>query len=185
MGIHIGVPEHLGYTLPRRSVGAREIAALTKAFRATTEKKGFSCAIGSVKTNIGHTDAAAGAASLIKTALAMKHRLLPPSLHFAQPNPQIDFANSPFYVNSTLAEWKTNGTPRRAGVSSFGIGGTNAHVILEEAPAQAPSEPSRPWQLLVLSAKTPSALATAASNLAVYLEQHPDINFADVAYTLS
>jgi acyl transferase domain-containing protein/acyl carrier protein len=161
-----------------------EIAALTKAFRITTDKNGF-CAIGSVKTNIGHTDAAAGVANLIKTVLALKHRLLPPSLHFAQPNPQIDFANSPFYVNSTLAEWKTNGTPRRAGVSSFGIGGTNAHVILEEAPTQAPSELSRPWQLLVLSAKTPSALATATSNLATYFEQHPDSNFADVAYTLS
>jgi len=157
-----------------------EIAALTKAFRATTEKNGF-CAIGSLKTNIGHTDVAAGVAGLIKTVLALKHRLLPPSLHFEQPNPQIDFANSPFYVNRTLSEWKSNGTPRRAGVSSFGIGGTNAHVIVEEAPAL---EPSRPWQLLVLSAKTPSALDTTAANLAKYLAQHPDINLADVAYTL-
>jgi len=162
-----------------------EIAALTKAFRATTEKNGF-CAIGSVKTNFGHTDAAAGVAALIKTVLALKHRLLPPSLHFEQANPQIDFAKSPFYVNTTLSEWKIEGTPRRAGVSSFGIGGTNAHVILEEAPTQAPSgSTSRPWQLLVISAKTPSALETATARLARYLDQHQDVKFADVAYTLS
>jgi amino acid adenylation domain-containing protein len=160
-----------------------EIAALTRAFRASTEKKGF-CAIGSLKTNIGHTDAAAGVAGLIKTVLALKHRLLPPSLHFEQPNPQIDFANSPFYVNRELSEWKGNGIPRRAGVSSFGIGGTNAHVILEEAPEIEPSESSRPWQLLVLSAKTPSALETTTANLANYLVQQPDSNLADVAYTL-
>jgi acyl transferase domain-containing protein/thioesterase domain-containing protein len=161
-----------------------EIAALTKAFQTTTEKKGF-CAIGSLKSNIGHTDAAAGVAGLIKTVLALKHRLLPPSLHFEQPNPQIDFANSPFYVNRTLSEWKSNGTPRRAGVSSFGIGGTNAHVILEEAPTPEPSGESRAWQLLVVSAKTTSALKTASTNLAAYLEQHPEVNLADVAYTLS
>jgi phthiocerol/phenolphthiocerol synthesis type-I polyketide synthase E len=161
-----------------------EIAALTKAFRVSTEKKGF-CAIGSLKTNIGHTGIAAGVAGLIKTALALKHQLLPPSLHFEQPNPQIDFANSPFYVNSSLSVWQSNGTPRRAGVSSFGIGGTNAHVILEEAPVSEPSGPSRPWQLLLLSAKTPTSLDTSTANLADYLSQHPDINLADVAYTLS
>jgi acyl transferase domain-containing protein/NADPH:quinone reductase-like Zn-dependent oxidoreductase/thioesterase domain-containing protein/acyl carrier protein len=122
---------------------------------------------------------------LIKTVLALKHQLLPPSLHFEQPNPHIDFANSPFYVNTKLSEWKAiDGTPRRAGVSSFGIGGTNAHVILEEAPISEPSEDSRPWQLLVLSAKTESALETATANLSTYLEQHPESNIADVAYTL-
>jgi acyl transferase domain-containing protein/thioesterase domain-containing protein len=161
-----------------------EIAALTEAFRVSTDKKGC-CAIGSLKTNIGHTDAAAGVAGLIKTVLALKHRLLPPSLHFEQPNPQIDFANSPFYVNQTLSAWPSKGTPRRAGVSSFGIGGTNAHVILEEAPAPEPSGPSRSWQLLVLSAKTPAALDTSTANLANYLTQHPDIKLADVAYTLN
>ncbi|RKZ90554.1 MAG: hypothetical protein DRR19_09725, partial [Candidatus Parabeggiatoa sp. nov. 1] len=161
-----------------------EIAALTQAFRAHTQKNGF-CAIGSVKTNLGHAAAAAGVMGLIKTVLTLKHRLLPPSLHFEQPNPQIDFANSPFYVNSTLSEWKTNGMPRRAGVSSFGFGGTNAHVILEEAPTPETSGKSRPWQLLVISAKTSSALETATANLATYLERHPDINLADVAYTLS
>ncbi|MDF5715349.1 MAG: SDR family oxidoreductase [Rhizonema sp. NSF051] len=164
-----------------------EIAALTQAFRRSTQKKGF-CAIGSVKTNIGHLDAAAGVTGIIKTALALKYKLLPPSLNFKEPSPNIDFANSPFYVNTTLSEWKTNGTPRRAGVSSFGIGGTNVHVVLEEAPVDQirtlASDQSRPWQLLVLSAKTSSALETATKNLVSYLQQHPDINFADVAYTL-
>ncbi|MEC4816405.1 MAG: beta-ketoacyl synthase N-terminal-like domain-containing protein, partial [Scytonema sp. PMC 1069.18] len=160
-----------------------EIAALTQAFYISTQKKSF-CAIGSVKTNIGHLDTTAGVASLIKTVLALKHKQIPPSLHFKEPNPQIDFDNSPFYVNTTLSEWKANGTPRRAGVSSFGIGGTNAHVILEEAPAVEPSGPSRPWQLLVLSAKSDSALETATVNLVAHLKQHPDLNLADVAYTL-
>jgi acyl transferase domain-containing protein/thioesterase domain-containing protein len=160
-----------------------EIAALTQAFRASTNKKGF-CAIGSVKTNIGHLDAAAGVAGLIKTVLALKHKQIPPSLHFEKPNPKIDFDNSPFYVNRSLSEWKTNGTPRRAGISSFGIGGTNAHMILEEAPPQEDSGKSRPWQLLVLSAKTHSALETATAKLAEQLKQQPDLNLADVAYTL-
>ncbi|MBW4500879.1 MAG: SDR family NAD(P)-dependent oxidoreductase [Scytonema hyalinum WJT4-NPBG1] len=160
-----------------------EIAALTQAFRSSTEKKGF-CAIGSVKTNIGHLDAAAGVTGLIKTVLALKHKQIPPSLHFEEPNPQIDFANSPFYVSTSLSEWKSNGTPRRAGVSSFGIGGTNAHVILEEAPAVEPSGHSRPWQLLLLSAKTNTALETATANLANYFQQNPNLNLADVAHTL-
>ncbi|MEH1900549.1 MAG: aminotransferase class III-fold pyridoxal phosphate-dependent enzyme [Nostoc sp.] len=159
-----------------------EIAALTQAFQPT-DKKNY-CAIASVKTNIGHLDAAAGVASLIKTVLALKHQQIPPSLHFQQPNPQIDFANSPFYVNHKLSEWKSNGTPRRAGVSSFGIGGTNAHIILEEAPAVETSGSSRPWQLLLLSAKTNSALETATENLVKHLKQHPELNLADIAYTL-
>lgn len=163
-----------------------EIAALTQAFRNQTSKKGF-CAIGSVKTNVGHLDAAAGVTGLIKTVLALKHKQIPPSLHFQKPNSEIDFANSPFYVNTTLSQWKTNGTPRRAGVSSFGIGGTNAHVILEEAPDVETATASlycRPWQLLVLSAKTSSALETATANLASYLKQNPHLNLADVVYTL-
>jgi len=164
-----------------------EIAALTQIFRASTHKKGF-CAIGSVKTNIGHLGVTAGVASLIKTVLALKHKQIPTSLHFKEPNPQIDFANSPFYVNTTLSEWKTNGTPRRAGVSSFGFGGTNAHVILEEAPVvetrDLASLRSRPWQLLLLSAKTNSALETATANLVTHLKQHPELNLADVAHTL-
>ncbi len=160
-----------------------EIAAMTQAFRVDTDKKGY-CAIGSVKTNIGHLNTASGIASLIKTVLALHHKLLPPSLNFEIPNPRIDFENSPFYVNTKCSEWKTNGTPRRAGVSSFGFGGTNAHVILEEAPAKNTSSPSRNWQLLVLSAKTSSALETATANLANYLKQHPNLNLADIAYTL-
>ncbi|MBW4630832.1 MAG: aminotransferase class III-fold pyridoxal phosphate-dependent enzyme [Iphinoe sp. HA4291-MV1] len=163
-----------------------EIAALTQAFH-TTDKKNF-CAIGSVKTNIGHLDAAAGVAGLIKAVLALKHKQVPPSLHFNQPNPKIDFANNLFYVNSTLSEWNTNGTPRRAGVSSFGIGGTNAHVILEEAPVEEQGsrealEQGRDYQLLVLSAKTSSALESATANLVKHLQQHPNLNLADVAYT--
>jgi acyl transferase domain-containing protein/acyl carrier protein/phospholipid N-methyltransferase len=163
-----------------------EVAALTQAFQSQTAKKGF-CAIGSVKTNIGHLDAAAGVTGLIKTVLALQHQQIPPSLHYKTPNPQIDFANSPFYVNAALTEWSANGTPRRAGVSSFGIGGTNVHVVLEEAPAIDRSQSvctQRPWQLLRLSAKTPSALETATTNLATHLQKHPQLPLADVAYTL-
>ncbi|MCC5616010.1 SDR family NAD(P)-dependent oxidoreductase [Nostoc sp. CHAB 5836] len=160
-----------------------EIKALTQAFRASTNKKSF-CAIGSVKSNIGHLDTAAGVTGLIKTVLALKHKQIPPSLHFEKPNPEIDFANSPFYVNTKLSAWKTNNLPRRAGVSSFGVGGTNAHVILEEAPVIETSNASRPWQLLLLSAKTSTALESATTNLATYLQQHPNINLPDVAYTL-
>ncbi|MEM6398883.1 MAG: acyltransferase domain-containing protein, partial [Cyanobacteria bacterium P01_D01_bin.116] len=160
-----------------------EISALTKVFADRTKQKGF-CAIGSVKTNVGHLDTAAGVTGLIKTVLALKHKQIPPSLHFEKPNPEIDFANSPFYVNTQLSQWETNGTPRRAGVSSFGIGGTNAHVILEEAPIIETSSPSRPYQLLLLSAKTSTALDTARVQLGDYLEQNPNITLPDVAYTL-
>jgi acyl transferase domain-containing protein/acyl carrier protein len=160
-----------------------EITALTQAFRTRTDKKAF-CAIGSVKTNIGHLEAAAGVTGLIKTVLALKNRQIPPSLHFQEPNPQIDFVNSPFYVNHQLSEWKTDGTPRRAGVSSFGIGGTNAHVILEEAPMIEASSSSRPYQLLLLSAKTSTALDTATAQLHDYFVQNSDISLPDAAYTL-
>jgi len=160
-----------------------EIRALEKVFRASTQKKGF-CSIGSVKTNVGHLNLAAGVTNLIKTVLALKHKMIPPTLHFENPNPKIDFANSPFYVNTKLSEWKTNGTPRRAGVSAFGLGGTNAHLTLEEAPLLQPSATSRPWQLLMLSAKTSSALDTATSNLTEHFKQHCELNLADAAYTL-
>ncbi|MEH2313979.1 MAG: beta-ketoacyl synthase N-terminal-like domain-containing protein [Nostoc sp.] len=160
-----------------------EIKALTKAFRTSTLKRGF-CAIGSVKTNVGHLDAAAGIIGLIKTILALKHKQIPPSLHCEQPNPQIDFANSPFYVNTTLAEWKSGIIPRRAGITSLGFGGTNAHVIVEEAPDIEASNAGRTHKLLILSAKTSSALETATINLTNHLKQHPDLNLADVAYTL-
>jgi acyl transferase domain-containing protein/thioesterase domain-containing protein/D-arabinose 1-dehydrogenase-like Zn-dependent alcohol dehydrogenase len=164
-----------------------EIAALTQAFAQSTDKKGF-CAIGSVKTNVGHLNAAAGVTGLIKSVMALQHKLLPPSLNFSIPNPKIDFANSPFYVNTTLSEWKTNNIPRRAGVSSFGMGGTNTHVIIEEAPVinrrGGEGERGRKYQLLVLSAKTQTALDGATSNLVAHLKQHPEVNLADVAYTL-
>lgn len=161
-----------------------EVAALTKAFRRGTQRKQF-CALGSVKSNIGHLDAAAGTAGLIKTALALEHHLLPPSLHFHNPNPKLDLENSPFFVNSTLSEWKSeNGSRLLAGISSFGTGGTNAHIVVEEAPAAEASGPSRPWQLLLMSAKTPEALESATQNLAAHLKAHPDVNLADVAYTL-
>ncbi|HEX5709540.1 MAG TPA: SDR family oxidoreductase [Pyrinomonadaceae bacterium] len=160
-----------------------EISALMKAFRTGTKRTGF-CALGSVKTNIGHLDAAAGVAGLIKTSMAMQHRQIPPSLHYTKPNPKIDFENSPFYVNTKLSEWRAGSLPLRAGVSSFGIGGTNAHVVLEEAPTPEESGPSRPYQLLVLSAKTESALEAATANLVAYLDSNPGQNLADIAYTL-
>lgn len=160
-----------------------EVAAMTQAFRLDTQKKGF-CAIGSVKTNVGHLGVAAGAAGLIKTILSLKHKMIPPSLHFKQPNPAIDFENSPFHVNTKLVEWSTYKQPRRAGVSSFGMGGTNAHVVLEEAPIPQPSSASRPHQLLLLSAKTKAALEMATSNLVSHLRENPRLNLADIAYTL-
>jgi acyl transferase domain-containing protein len=160
-----------------------EVTALTNAFRAQTDNRGF-CAIGSVKTNVGHLDGAAGVAGLIKTILALQHGVIPPSLHFEKANPQIDFANSPFYVNTSASAWNPSGHPRRAGVSALGVGGTNVHVILEEPPAAEPSGASRAWHLLLLSAKTATALETATANLARHLEQHPEGSLADVAYTL-
>jgi acyl transferase domain-containing protein/acyl carrier protein len=160
-----------------------EVSALTKAFRASTDAKSF-CAIGSVKSNVGHLDKAAGVTGLIKATLALKHGMIPPSLHFIEPNPEIDFENSPFYVNTRLSKWESNGHPRRAGVNSLGMGGTNAHVVLEEAPALEPSGDSRPWQLLVMSAKTGSALERMRENLIDYLRRHSEVNIADLAYTL-
>lgn len=161
-----------------------EIAALTKVFRSYTPKKRF-CGIGSVKTNIGHLVTAGGVASLMKTVLAMQHHLLPPSLNFETPNPKIDFENSPFYVHTTLAKWEGKGTPLRAGVSSFGIGGTNVHVILEEAPPASPSlKSNRPWQLITFSAKTQTALDRMTLNLVEHCKNNPELNLADVAFTL-
>lgn len=160
-----------------------EITALTNAFRASTTDTNF-CAIGSVKTNVGHLDAAAGVAGLIKTALALKNAELPPSLHYDKPNPQIDFASTPFFVNSSLRKWPNTNGPRRAGVSSFGIGGTNAHVVLEEArkPQSHPSNRSK--HILCVSAKTPLALDRASKRIASYLAENADLDPADVAYTL-
>ncbi|MFJ9795827.1 type I polyketide synthase [Streptomyces sp. NPDC101145] len=164
-----------------------ELTALTEAFRQDTDRTGY-CWIGSVKTNIGHTDAAAGAAGLIKTVLALQHGHIPPSLHFDTPNPQFDFDASPFRVAARPTPWPADGGPRRAGVSAFGIGGTNAHVVLEEAPPPPPSAPAddRPAHLLVLSADTPAALDATARRLADRIRaDRPDgAGLADIAWTL-
>jgi len=160
-----------------------ELAALTKAFRRFTDEKRF-CPIGSVKANFGHLDRAAGVTGLIKAVLALENGVIPPNINFETPNPQIDFADSPFFVNTALREWKANGAPRLAAVNSLGMGGTNAHVVLEEAPPAVPTTPSRPWQLLALSANSSEALDRAAANLADHFAAHPDLDFADAAYTL-
>lgn len=160
-----------------------EVAALTQAFRAGTDRRGF-CALGSAKTNIGHLDAAAGIAGLIKTVLALFHKQIPPSLHFSRPNPEIAFADTPFYVNEKLADWMRHGTPRRAGVSSFGLGGTNAHVVLEEAPPSG-SVSEEPWpHLFVLSARSEAALNETCRRLVSHLREDRPGRPADICYTL-
>ncbi|HEV2150249.1 MAG TPA: type I polyketide synthase, partial [Longimicrobiaceae bacterium] len=158
-----------------------EVAALAAVFGRGTPG---SCALGAVKSSIGHLDAAAGVVGLIKATLALENGEIPPSPYFRTPNPRIDFDRSPFYVNPELRPWARNDAPRRAGVSSFGMGGTNAHVVLEEAPPVRASGPSRPWQLLVLSARTPGALDAATGRLAEHLRAHPEQKLADVAHTL-
>lgn len=159
-----------------------EIEGLTMAYRQWTDLIGY-CAIGSVKTNIGHLDCAAGVAGFIKTVLALHHRQIPPSLHFKAPNPQIDFAESPFYVNTALRDWEDARYPRRAGVSSFGIGSTNAHVVLEEAPLTESDACLRPWHSLLISAKSEKALAAACERMAGYLTSNPFIPFEEITYT--
>lgn len=160
-----------------------EIEGLKMAFKSVKEKQ--SCAIGSVKTNIGHLDAGACVAGIIKTALSMKYELLPPSLNFKNPNPQIDFENAPFYVNNKLTRWEKSTHPRRAGVSSFGLGGTNAHVVLEEAPEVSAVIADTSHHLLLLSAKTEEAIVKASENMAEFLERKPDQSLVDVAFTLA
>ena len=161
-----------------------EVAALREAFRSSTNDTGF-CAIGTAKTNVGHLDVAAGVTGLIKTALSLEHKQIPGILHFTRPNPNLNLENSPFFVNSALRDWETpSGAPRRAGVSAFGVGGTNAHVVLEEPPIQSSEASSNPCQLLPLSAKSPEALRTAVSRLKTFLVEHPSVNLADAAYTL-
>lgn len=160
-----------------------EVTALTQAFRQTTDKKQF-CGLGSVKTNIGHLDTAAGIAAFLKVVQSLKHKQIPASLNFKAPNPMLNLADSPFFVNHELRDWLQSDSPRRAGVSSLGVGGTNAHVVVEEAPELDPSSDSRDWQLLQLSAKTSSALDAASQNMATFLLENPDVPLADVAYTL-
>jgi acyl transferase domain-containing protein/acyl carrier protein len=161
-----------------------EIAALTRVFGDGRGRRS-PCWIGSVKTNVGHLDAAAGVTGLIKAVLSLEHKELVPSLNFSQPNPKIDFASTPFKVNTELRKWESpESLPRRAGVSSFGFGGTNAHAVLEEAPVREVSGPSREWQVLCLSAKSEGALGRARENLARHLKAHGEINLADAAWTL-
>ena len=160
-----------------------ELEGLTRAFRRGTEDKGF-CRIGSLKSNVGHMVIAAGAAGVIKTALSLAAEKLPPSIHFQRPNPSIDFAASPFVVNDQLTPWPRTAQPRRAGVSSFGVGGTNAHVVMEEAPLVPPSSAAHGPQLLQLSARSAAALDRMAAQLADHLGAQPVLNLADVAHTL-
>ncbi len=160
-----------------------EVSALTEVFRNSTRKKGF-CAIGSVKSNVGHLEAAAGIAAFIKASMALKNGMIPPSLHYTQPNPQIDFDNSPFYVNTKATAWKRNGVARRAGVSAFGIGGTNAHVILEEAPPiERDPVLERGAELLVLSGKNEAALSEQIKRYRAHLTQQGALALGDICYT--
>jgi amino acid adenylation domain-containing protein len=160
-----------------------EVAALTKAFRRATVAKQF-CALGSLKSNLGHLDAASGVTGLLKVALSLQNELIPPTLHFQRPNPELALEDSPFFVNAQPRPWPRGAQPRRAAVSSFGIGGTNAHAILEEAPPRSPSGPSRPWQLLTLSGRTSGALETSTDRLSEHLRQQPELPLPDVAFTL-
>ncbi|MBH1934819.1 acyltransferase domain-containing protein [Streptomyces sp. AV19] len=159
-----------------------EVTALTRAFRESTDRRGH-CRIGSVKTNVGHADAAAGVVGLIKTVLSVEHGVLPASLHFRRPNPAIDFASSPFEVNAATRPWESAG-PRIAGVNALGVGGTNAHVVVAEPPARPASPPGRRHQLVVVSGRTATAADEAARRLAGHLRSRPGTHLADAAWTL-
>ena len=164
-----------------------EVSALTKAYRADTDDTTY-CAIGSAKSNLGHLVAGAGVVGLVKAALALHHRTIPGNANYAEPNPSIDFAASPFRVAARTEPWPdpAAGAPRRAAVSSFGVGGTNAHVVLEEAPAREASAPSpRAFELVVVSARDAEALAARCDGLAAALEREHQVPLADVAYTLA
>lgn len=182
-------PESIGYVEAHGTgtpVGDPiEVSALTQAFRRGTDAEGF-CAIGSVKGNIGHTDTAAGVAGLIKAALSLHHGELPPTLHYQAPNEACEFDHSPFFVADRLRPWPATagGGPRRAGVSSLGVGGTNAHVVLEEAPSRRRTVPAAAPHLLVVSAASETALAANAQALAAHLAAHPAVPLGDVAHTL-
>lgn len=161
-----------------------EVEALTCAYAEHTGALGY-CTLGSLKSNVGHMVTAAGAAGLIKAALSLHHEAIPPTAHFSAPNPAIDFARTPFYVSGSLQAWPRTGQPRRAGVSAFGVGGTNAHIILEEAPARPATASAAGPQVLPISARSEAALAVATEQLAAHLDATPGVPLADVAYTLS
>ncbi len=160
-----------------------ELEALTKAFRATTDKDHF-CKIGSIKGHIGHPTIASGIAGFIKVAMSLHTQEIPGTLHFKQPNPRFDLNHSPFEIVAQRTPWPRAAQPRRGAVSSFGFGGTNVHAILEEAPTPPPPEPGAHQQLLLLSAKTPAALDRMRRQFAIWLGEHPNANLADVGYTL-
>jgi acyl transferase domain-containing protein/SAM-dependent methyltransferase len=161
-----------------------EYKALSQAFREYTQKKQF-CALGSVKTNIGHTSTAAGVASVLKVLLSLKHREIPPSPHFEKTNPAIDLAAGPFYINTARKEWGTEaGEPRRAAVSSFGFSGTNAHLVIEEAPLHQRPVVERPGYLVVLSARSSGQLKQQAQNLVAHLERTAGVAMTDLSFTL-
>ena len=160
-----------------------ELSALTEVFRESTDRRGF-CGIGSAKSNFGHLSCAAGVTGLIRTVLALENEAIPPTVHYTAPNPAIDLAGSPFYVTTRLRPWDRNGTPRRAGVSSFGVGGTNAHVIIEEAPNRPERSEKRPHQVFTISARSEAALNQASQRLSAHLKAHPEIHLADAAFTL-
>jgi len=180
-------PETIGY-IEAHGTGTPlgdpiELAALTQAFGAHSGKKSF-CAVGTAKTNVGHLDIAAGVTGLIHASHIVRYGVFPPTLHYRKPNPKFDLANSPFYVNSSAAKWTSDKGPRRAGVSAFGVGGTNAHVILEQAPERKAAPSSLGVHLLPLSARSKAALDRATENLAEYLKSNPHTDLADVAWTL-
>ncbi len=159
-----------------------EVAALNLAFDLPPGRK--TCILGSVKSNIGHTVHAAGVAGVIKTAFALSHRQIPPTLYYEKPNPKIDFDQNPFHVNNRLMDWPAGDTPRRAGVSSFGVGGTNAHVVMEEAATRGVGGSARRFHLMPLSARTETALDSAVTNLADHFAANADADLADAAATL-
>ncbi|MEQ1508461.1 MAG: polyketide synthase, partial [Myxococcota bacterium] len=161
-----------------------EIEALGRAFRATTDRTGF-CAIGSTKGQVGHLDVAAGIAGLCKVVAALEHRELPPSPGWRTLNPRIALAASPVYVADALRPWPRGSAPRRAGISAFGIGGTNVHLVVEEAPEASPSHHPRAAQLLPLSAHSPDALDALCARLADHLDANPAVTLGDVAFTLA
>lgn len=165
-----------------------EVAGLTRAYRAAGATGVGTCPIGSVKANIGHLGPASGIAGLIKVCLALQHKAIPPNINFSTPNPNLNLDQSPFYVVTELTPWPSHDTPRRAGVSSFGIGGTNAHIIVEEAPPprdlpKTRDTSSRRWQTIPVSGKTSSAAAAAARRLGAALTEAPEYQLSDVAYT--
>ena len=160
-----------------------ELKALSNAFQGRGSRT-QPCIIGSAKTNVGHLDVAAGVTGLINATHIVGHGVFPPTLHFTSPNTNFDLANSPFRVNAGLSEWKTDAVPRRAGISAFGVGGTNAHVVIEQAPPRTSKASQRPVHLLVLSARSEAAIESATNNLAAHLKENPDLDLGDVAWTL-